>query len=192
MIICGTAGTRKSFLITAIAYTLGDTCLLTGTTGLAGFNICGTTLHSTLQLPVQSHNNQELQGPSLARLQQQVTGKNYLIIDEMSMLGQRMMSWVDKQLRQATEHLEQPVGGISVILLGDFGQLPPVGDRSLFSPSPVNPHGHTIYKLFKLKLNVRMEQALLWLHSVNSSCGSVMAKQVRTTGNNSINVPPTQ
>ena len=152
MIICGTAGTGKSFLITAIAHTLGDTCLLTGTTGLAGFNICGTTLHSTLQLPVQSHNNQELQGGSLARLQQRVTGKNYLIIDEMSMLGQRMMSWVDKRLRQATGHLEQPLGGFSVILIGDFGQLPPVGDRPLFAPSPVNPqaqHGHTIYKLFK-------------------------------------------
>ena len=69
MIICGTAGTRKSFLITGIAQTLGTSCLLTGTTGLAGFNICGATLHSTLQLLLQSHNLLDLQGPSLARLQ---------------------------------------------------------------------------------------------------------------------------
>ena len=151
MIICGTAGTGKSFLITAIAQTLGSTCLLTGTTGLAGFNICGTTLHSTLQLPIQSHNKQDLQGPSLARLQQRVTGKHYLIVDEMSMLGQRMMSWVDKRLRQATGHLEQPLGGFSLILIGDFGQLPPVGDTPLFAPPPAHPlaqHGHIIYKLF--------------------------------------------
>lgn len=67
------------------------------------------------------------------------------------MLGQRTMAWVDKRLRQATGHLEQPLGGFSVILIGDFGQLPPVGDRPLFAPSPVHSlaqHGYTIYRLF--------------------------------------------
>ena len=151
MIVCGTAGTGKSFLVSAIAQTLGDTCMLTGTTGLAGFNICGSTLHSVLWLPIQHLNNSDLQGPSLARLQHRLTGKQYLIIDEMSMLGQRMMAWVDKRLRQATGHLDKPLGGISVILIGDFGQLPPVGDKPLYFQNPQHPiaqHGHSIYKLF--------------------------------------------
>ena len=52
MIVCGTAGTGKSFLISAIAALLGESCLLTGTTGIAAFNICGMTLHSALQLTV--------------------------------------------------------------------------------------------------------------------------------------------
>lgn len=39
MIVCGTAGTGKSYLISAIAQVLGDTCVLTGTTGMAAFNI---------------------------------------------------------------------------------------------------------------------------------------------------------
>ena len=46
MIICGTAGTSKSFLISALAHLLQDICLLTGTTGMAAFNICGITIHS--------------------------------------------------------------------------------------------------------------------------------------------------
>ena len=44
------------------------------------------------------------------------------------MPGQNMMAWVDKRLRQATEHLHEPFGGISMILIGNFAQLPLVGD----------------------------------------------------------------
>lgn len=65
MIVCGTAGTGKLYLICAIANTLGTRCVLTGTTGMAAFHICGKTLHSTLQLPICSSTYRELQGSSL-------------------------------------------------------------------------------------------------------------------------------
>lgn len=35
MLVCGTARTGKSYLISAIAHALGNECLLTGTTGMA-------------------------------------------------------------------------------------------------------------------------------------------------------------
>ena len=57
-----------------------------------------------------------------------------------------MMAWVDKRLRQATTNLDIP--GMSVILIGDFAQLPPVGDRPLFAPEGEGSHGHTMYNLF--------------------------------------------
>lgn len=98
MIVSGTAGTGKSYLISALSQLLGDSCMLTGTTGMASFNICGMTLHSTLQLPVQRSNHANLQGTSLQQLQVKLIEKHYLIIDEMSMIGQRMMAWVDKRL----------------------------------------------------------------------------------------------
>ena len=113
---------------------LGDKCKLTGTTGLAGYNIEGCTLHSALQLPVRNHNNVDLQGAALQRLQLRFSGKHYLITDEMSMLGQRTLAWVDKRLRQETGKLHEPLGGISVIILGDFAQLPPV----FMLPHPVH------------------------------------------------------
>ena len=151
MIICGTAGTGKSFLISALAHLLKDSCLLTGTTGMAAFNICGITLHSALQLPVRENNKQPLQGQPLARLQMRLANKQYLIIDEMSMLGQRMFAWVDKRLRQGTGQLDKPLGNFSVILIGDFAQLSPVGDMPLYSPTPSSDlgcHGYAMYRLF--------------------------------------------
>ena len=150
MIVSGTAGTGKSFLISALAQLLGNSCLLTATTGMASFNICGKTLHSALQLPVRSIQH-ELQGATLQRLQLRMKDKCYLIIDEMSMIGHRMMAWVDKRLRQATGKLDSPLGGVSVILIGDFGQLPPVCDRPLYAEPTSNAlssHGHSVYQMF--------------------------------------------
>ena len=148
MLILGTAGTGKSFLIQAIAQLLQDKCLLTATTGIAAFHIGGITLHSALHLPVQKHNSNDLRGQALAMLQHKMKDVRYLIVDEVSMLGQNMMAWVDKRLRQATTHLDVPFGGLSVVLIGDFAQLPPVGDRPLFAPEREGSHGYTMYRLF--------------------------------------------
>lgn len=47
---------------------------------MASFNICGKSLHSTLKLPLQYNNAQDLQGNSLQQLQLTVQDKSYLII----------------------------------------------------------------------------------------------------------------
>ena len=138
VIITGTAGSGKSYLINAIKALLGDTCILKATAGLAGYNIEGCTLHSALQLPVRNHNNNDLKGTALQRLQLRFSGKQYLITDEMSMLGQRTLAWVDKRLRQATGKLHEPLGGISVKLLGDFRSYY-LSVISLFMPPHPNP-----------------------------------------------------
>ena len=147
MLILGTAGTGKS-LIQALAQLLQDRCLLTATTGIAAFHIGGITIHSALHLPVQKHNCNNLTGQTLASLQHKMKQIKYLIVDEVSMMGQTMITWVDKRLRQATTMSDMPFGGISVILIGDFAQLPPVGDRPLFAPEGKGSHGHTLYQLF--------------------------------------------
>ena len=160
MIVCGTVGIGKSYLISAISQALGQACILTGTTGMASYNICGKTLHSTLQLPIKTatHVQQDLQGSALQRLQLTMKDKSYLIIDEMSMMGQRMLAWVDRRLRQATAKLDQPLGGVSVILFADFAQLPPVCDSPLYAAPSTNPlsvHGYTIYHTFSTVLVLR-------------------------------------
>ena len=105
-------------------------------------------------MPVRYHNNNDLQGTALQRLQLRISGKQYLITDEMSLLGQRTLTWVDKRLRQATGKLKDPLGGISVMLLGDFAQLLPVGDKPIYaSPSQssylLTWHGHSISGVFQ-------------------------------------------
>ena len=49
------------------------------------------------------------------------------------MLGQCMIALVDRRLHQATGHQHKPFGGLSIILVGDLGQQPPVGDCPLYA-----------------------------------------------------------
>lgn len=147
MLILGTAGTGKSYVICALA----NTCVLPGTTGMASFHVCGQTLHSALRLPIHSNNQCDLQGSSLRQLQLNLHGTHYIIVDDMSMIGPKMIARVDKRLRQASGKLNVPLGGFSLILIGDFGQPPPAGDKPLFAPPSTHPlsiHGSQIYQLF--------------------------------------------
>ena len=93
MIVCGTAGTGKTYLISAVKQVLGTQCVVTATTGIAAFSIKGETLHSAAQLPIREY--RELQGDSLQRLQLRLEGKSFLIVDEMSMIGHKMLSSLD-------------------------------------------------------------------------------------------------
>ncbi len=54
------------------------------------------------------------------------------MIDEKSMLGLRQLHWLDSRLCQIFPSSTQPFGGLNVLLLGDFCQLPSVGERALY------------------------------------------------------------
>ena len=51
-----------------------------------------------------------------------------LVIDEVSMMSQKIFEMLDA-IGKATRQNNRPFGGIQVIFLGDFYQLPPVGNR---------------------------------------------------------------
>jgi ATP-dependent DNA helicase PIF1 len=51
-----------------------------------------------------------------------------LIIDEVSMMSQKLFDMLDA-IGKAVRKNNKPFGGIQVIFLGDFYQLPPIGDR---------------------------------------------------------------
>ena len=59
---------------------------------------------------------------------------------------------VDQRLRQAFPHRAgEALGGCSCLLVGDFGQLPPVMDLPLYSAVPrsaIADLGHSTYQLF--------------------------------------------
>ena len=107
MIVCGTAGTGKTYLISAVKQVLGTQCVVTATTGIAAFSIKGETLHSAAQLPIREY--RELQGDSLQRLQLRLEGKSFLIVDEMSMIGHKMLSSLDNRLRAGTGKEDNPL-----------------------------------------------------------------------------------
>ena len=151
MIITGTAGTGKSFLIACLKQLLSNKVKITAPTGVAAFNVQGCTLHSLLQLPTKGE-FKDLQGESLIKLQQSLKEVAYIIIDEMSMVGRKLMGQIDRRLRQAfPNYANQILGGRSCLLFGDFGQLPPVFDLPLFTTtqsSNLSDLGRTAYQSF--------------------------------------------
>ncbi len=102
MIVSGTAGTGKSYLIQCLKLLLGDSLRVTAPTGVAAFNVNGYTLHSLLSLPIKG-DFKDLEGKRLHTIQQSLEGVDYFIIDEMSMVGRKMFGQVDRRLRQVTE-----------------------------------------------------------------------------------------
>ena len=75
MIVSGTAGTGKSYLIHCLRLLLKDKLCVTAPTGVAAFNIQGHTLHSLFSLPTKGE-FKELEGNRLHELQQSFCGKN--------------------------------------------------------------------------------------------------------------------
>ena len=137
MMITGLAGSGKSYVINSIRSLLREVCLITAYFGIAAFNVKGKTLHSILQLPIRGKNSHELKGDALLKLQKRLSGIQYIIIDEYSVVGQKLLGWIDRRCRQATTKNDEPFGGISIILVGDIAQLPPVGDKVLYYKRPV-------------------------------------------------------
>ena len=152
MIVSGTAGTGKSYLIHCLRLLLQHQLRVAAPTGVAAFNVEGHTLHSLLSLPIRGE-FRDLEGERLNKLQQSFSNVRYIIIDEMSMVGRKTLGQVDKRLRQAFPHQGQEVfGGCSCILFGDFGQLPPVMDLPLYttaSKSELSDQGRAAYHSFK-------------------------------------------
>ncbi|KAF5128363.1 ATP-dependent DNA helicase pif1 [Metarhizium anisopliae] len=69
----------------------------------------------------------------MAQLQKKLKDIKYLIIDEKSMLGLRQLSWIDDRLREAFPNRNDDFfGGLNILLVGDFFQLPPVLQKPLY------------------------------------------------------------
>ena len=151
MIVSGTAGTGKSYLIHCLRLLLQHQLRVAAPTGVAAFNVDGCTLHSLLSLPTKG-DFKDLEGERLNKLQQSFADIKYVIIDEMSMVGRKILGQVDRRLRQAFPHRGQEVfGGCSCLLFGDFGQLPPVMDLPLYttdSRSELSDQGRAAYHQF--------------------------------------------
>ena len=151
MIVYGPGGTGKTAMSNAISKAfadLGASHLLAKTTysGVAASLIGGQTLHTWGALPVRGATTTKWithLGKEVAARRQKNFAVLWLLIDEMSMLTTPLLD----NLSQATGvvrmgiYSKQPsiaFGGLSVMLLGDFHQLPPVANckRTLYHPTP--------------------------------------------------------
>ena len=96
----GTNGTGKSYLIKDLKLLLKGRPSVAVPTGVDAFNMDGCTLHSLLSLPVKG----DLKALEGKRQQTILSGVDYIIIDEMSMVGRKTFRQVDRRLRQVFPH----------------------------------------------------------------------------------------
>lgn len=127
-LIQGKPGVGKSVLIHSLVEDGDKNYTLAAPTGLAALNIGGRTLHSLFMLPVSggivhpTFNKFTINDNVLNFLKYKV---HHLIIDEVSMVRADMFDYIDRLLRYV-KNVDKPFGGVQMIVVGDFYQLPPV------------------------------------------------------------------
>jgi len=137
LLITGVAGSGKSFLIDSFKnYINKETdkiITITSTTGISALNIDGITLHSWAG--IEANTNFGNIDNFIKKIQNNYNKlNNYLftdtlIIDEISMLDSETLDFINIALKIIRNNVE-PFGGIQLIMLGDFAQLPPVNSNN--------------------------------------------------------------
>ena len=167
MIIIGTAGTGKSFTTFALSRLLQPSVKRSAPTAKAAFIIFGETCHSLFQIR-PNFAFVELQNKSLLNFQEKFKDISHIIIDEYSMISQDILAKIDMRCRQAKNEKFKYFGGLSVILVGDPGQLLPVSGLPLYSTranNALNIQGYNVYQQFKVV--VKLEQLVRQLNPTN-------------------------
>jgi len=128
--LTGEPGSGKTHMVNQfVSYlrTHGIEPAITASTGIAATHIGGMTIHSWSGIGIKRNLNQyELDRiASNERIVKRVARTKVLIIDEVSMLAPATLAMVEMVCREIKQN-QQSFGGIQVILVGDFFQLPPI------------------------------------------------------------------
>jgi len=113
--------------------------VMAGTTGVSGCNLPGgMTIHSfsglgKATIPLAKLKEECETNPEKARKRyRQWREVEILVIDEVSMLGSRLyvlLEWLARFVRESN----RPWGGLQLVFSGDYMQLPPIGDKFIFT-----------------------------------------------------------
>lgn len=107
---------------------------ITASTGIAATHIQGQTIHSWSGIGIRatlfSYDLDQI--ASTEYIVRRIQKTQVLIIDEISMIDAQTLDMVDTVCREI-RHSDEPFGGIQVVLVGDFFQLPPVSRGARFA-----------------------------------------------------------
>lgn len=145
--ITGSAGTGKSFLIERIKESLteaGRVFYVTATTGAAAYNIGGMTIHSFAGIGIGdkelAYHLKMIKDRKNKDKVERWNAVETLIIDEISMLSPGFLELINSIAKILRNRKTVAFGGIQIIFIGDFTQLPPV-------PPKVDPNQKLLAKL---------------------------------------------
>lgn len=128
--LTGSPGSGKTHTVNAYVEYLrshGIEPAVTASTGIAATHIHGMTIHSWSGIAIaQALSPQDYERLAHIKfLNKRLNKASVLIIDEVSMLAARTLDLVDGVCRKV-RGIQRPFGGLQVVLVGDFFQLPPV------------------------------------------------------------------
>lgn len=136
LFITGSAGTGKSTLIRQFQNHQGPASYpVLASTGAAAVLLGGQTFHSFFGLGVMQHGFEQTIERALKRkaIVKRLTESQGIILDEVSMLPGPALRAAEMIARKA-RNKDEPWGGLRVIAVGDFAQLPPV--EGMGGPKP--------------------------------------------------------
>lgn len=126
--LTGQAGAGKTYVLNEFirhAKAEGKKVAVTATTGLAATHLGGNTIHAWSGIGIFNELPSRFFDHMSKSRGETIKTTDILIIDEISMLHDYRLDMVDQVARRVRD-IDEPFGGIQVILCGDFFQLPPV------------------------------------------------------------------
>ncbi|XP_063049297.1 uncharacterized protein LOC134443443 [Engraulis encrasicolus] len=172
LFLTGGAGVGKSHLIKAIHYEstrlLQDDehpdelpVILTAPTGVAAYNIRASTIHNTFSINANATlPYQPLGDEKVNCLRNKMRNLQILIIDEISMVDHKLLSYISGRLRQIKQTKDYSLfGKISVICVGDFYQLKPVKGTPLYADNRGVNLWENNFEIVELTTVVRQQNA---------------------------------
>lgn len=124
MLLTGEAGTGKSFVIAEMVSSAPGVAV-TATTGLAASVLGGRTINSWAGLGLMDGPARTILAKMPRGAESRIMKVDILILDEVSMASAEMIDILDQAFKEVRQ-CDKPFGGIQMVFVGDFHQLPPV------------------------------------------------------------------
>jgi len=128
--LTGEPGSGKTYTINRYVRYLRSKSInvaITASTGIAATHVGGMTIHSWSGIGIsKSFSKEELRDLAKnSRTANRIIKTSVLVIDEISMLDASTFNLIDLVCRMLRKK-DEPFGGLQVVCVGDFFQLPPV------------------------------------------------------------------
>lgn len=137
--ITGPGGTGKSYLIERITKSLAQHMRkveVVASTGTAAQQVDGQTMNAFFGYGIPRAVEDFKKMANSAQQIERLKCTDVLIVEEVSMVSGELLDNIDPIIRRIRGREQEPFGGMQIVFVGDFFQLPPVRDRAPLTSDP--------------------------------------------------------